>query len=257
MNNDVFTLDDNNNAAIRTIGVKGIAESNSPSVFTEDENGNACVRVTGGGGDAHNKGYFATQEALEEAYATAEPGDYAIVGSTDTVWVWDEDSSAWVDSDRKGQVTSVNGQTGDVTVQETLVNQTNIKSVNGNSLLGSGNLELTQLLTYPASWPTSSSTSTKQFCDVVAADTSAVVGKMYLGEVRWNDLPAGIVNGEVKVEIMDGTTAANKVIVLTLTSGNVAPYMWQYTYWNNGTNTSGWIGFTQTTVTFRTWGANE
>ena len=104
MNNDVFTLDDNNNAAIRTIGVKGIAESNSPSVFTEDENGNACVRVTGGG-DAHNKGYFATPEALEEAYATAEPGDYAIVGSTDTVWVWDTDTSAWVDTDTKGQVT--------------------------------------------------------------------------------------------------------------------------------------------------------
>lgn len=114
MNNDVFTLDDNNNAAIRTIGVKGIAESNSPSVFTEDENGNAAIRVTGGGGDAHNKGYFATQEALEEAYATAEPGDYAIVGSTDTVWVWDEDSSAWVDTDTKGQVQSVNGKTGTV-----------------------------------------------------------------------------------------------------------------------------------------------
>lgn len=114
MNNDVFTLDDNNNAAIRTIGVKGIAESNSPSVFTEDENGNAAIRVTGGGGDAHNKGYFATQEALEEAYATAEPGDYAIVGSTDTVWVWDEDSSAWVDTDTKGQVESVNNMTGQV-----------------------------------------------------------------------------------------------------------------------------------------------
>jgi hypothetical protein len=39
-------------------------------------------------------------------------------------------------------VTSVNGQTWAVTVQETLVNQTNIKSVNGNSLLWSGNLVL-------------------------------------------------------------------------------------------------------------------
>lgn len=116
MNNDVFTLDDNNNAAIRTIGVKGIAESNSPSVFTEDENGNAAIRVTGGGGDAHNKGYFATPEALEEAYATAEAGDFAIVGSTDTVWVWDSDTNAWKDTDTKGQVTSVNNQTGAVTL---------------------------------------------------------------------------------------------------------------------------------------------
>lgn len=117
MNNDVFTLDENNNAAIRTLGVKaGTTETNSPSVFTEDENGNAAIRVTGGGGDQHNLGYFATQAALEEAYPTATAGDWAIVGSTDTVWIWDEDTSAWVDSDQKGQVTSVNGQTGAVTL---------------------------------------------------------------------------------------------------------------------------------------------
>lgn len=69
-----------------------------------------------GGGDSHNKGWFATQSALEAAYATAEAGDYAIVGSTDTVWIWDTDNSEWKDSDQKGQVTSVNGQTGDVVI---------------------------------------------------------------------------------------------------------------------------------------------
>ena len=72
--------------------------------------------ISGGGGDQHNLGYYATQAALEEAYPTAEAGDWAIVGATDTVWIWDEDTSAWVDSDQKGQVTSVNGQTGDVTL---------------------------------------------------------------------------------------------------------------------------------------------
>lgn len=198
------------------------------------------VAVVGGVGDQHNLGYYADQEALEEAHPTAEAGDWAIVGETDTVWIWDEDTSAWVDSDRKGQVTSVNNQTGDVTVQETLVSGTNIKSINGNSILGEGNLELTQYLGFPVSWPTTSSTSTKQFCDAVAADSTAIEGKMYLGEVRWNDLPAGIANSEVVVEIMYGTTSSNKVIVLTLTSGNVAPYRWQYTYWNGGANVSGW-----------------
>ena len=67
-----------------------------------------------GGGDQHNLGYYATQAALEEAHPTAEAGDWAIVGATDTVWIWDTDNSEWVDSDTKGQVTSVNGQTGDV-----------------------------------------------------------------------------------------------------------------------------------------------
>ena len=68
----------------------------------------------GGGGDQHNLGWYATQSALEEAHPTATAGDWAIVGSTDTVWIWDTDDSEWVDSDQKGQVTSVNGQTGDV-----------------------------------------------------------------------------------------------------------------------------------------------
>ena len=39
-------------------------------------------------------------------------------------------------------VQSVNGSTGAVSVQETLVNQTNIKSINGTSLLGSGNITI-------------------------------------------------------------------------------------------------------------------
>ena len=77
----------------------------------------------GGGGDQHNLGWYATQSALETAHPTASNGDWAIVGATDTVWVWDSDTTAWKDTDTKGQVTSVNGQTGAVTV-DTLPDQT-------------------------------------------------------------------------------------------------------------------------------------
>ena len=240
--NDVLTRNDNDELAVRVVqSTEATNNSSYNDVLTYDTNGKLAVRVVGAGGDAHNKGYFATQSALETAYPTAEAGDYAIVGSTDTVWIWDEDTSAWVDTDTKGQVTSVNGQTGAVTVQETLVSGTNIKTVNGNSVLGSGNLELSTYLTYPAGWTTNS--TTKAFCDDVAADSSAVKGKAYLGEVTFSDLPESMANGEVVVEIMSGTTAQNKVIVLTLTSGNTAPYMWKYTYWDGGSDVSGWIGF--------------
>lgn len=68
----------------------------------------------GSGGDSHNKGWYATLSDLTTAYPTAEAGDWAIVGATDTVWIWDEDTSAWVDSDQKGQVVSVNSKTGTV-----------------------------------------------------------------------------------------------------------------------------------------------
>lgn len=69
-----------------------------------------------GSSDEHNLGWYATQSALETAHPTANDGDWAIVGSTDTVWVWDSDTTAWKDTDQKGQVTSVNNMTGAVTL---------------------------------------------------------------------------------------------------------------------------------------------
>lgn len=127
MENDVLTRNENGELAVRTVSATEQATVVDPNdVYTRDTDGNLAVRIVGNGGgsgDTHNKGFFATQQALEEAYPTAEDGDYAIVGSTDTVWVWDSDTGtdgAWVDTDTKGQVTSVNNRTGDVVVQEVI-----------------------------------------------------------------------------------------------------------------------------------------
>ena len=67
-------------------------------------------------GDSHDLGSFATSEALESAYPTAHPGDFAVVEDTDTIWVWDSDNNEWLDTTRRGQVSSVNGKTGDVVI---------------------------------------------------------------------------------------------------------------------------------------------
>lgn len=112
---DVMTRDEEGALAVRTIGSSGDNYVNKDDVYTRDDEGKLCVRVTGGG-DSHNKGYFATPEALRTAYPTASAGDFAIVESTDTVWLWDSDTNAWKDGDTKGQVTSVNNQTGAVTL---------------------------------------------------------------------------------------------------------------------------------------------
>lgn len=63
-----------------------------------------------------NKGFFATAAALSTAFPTATDGDYAVVGATDTVWLWDSGTTAWVETDKKGTVTSVNGSTGAVVI---------------------------------------------------------------------------------------------------------------------------------------------
>lgn len=44
------------------------------------------------------KGFFANPEALRAAFPTGKAGDWAIVGSSDSMWVWDVESSAWVDT---------------------------------------------------------------------------------------------------------------------------------------------------------------
>ena len=127
MSDDVLTRDNDGNLAVRTLSSTGDNYVNPDDVYTRDSEGKLCVRTTGqgggGGGDQHNLGWYATQSALETAHPTATAGDWAIVGSTDTVWIWDTDTNAWKDSDQKGQVTSVNGQTGDV-VLDLLPSQT-------------------------------------------------------------------------------------------------------------------------------------
>lgn len=80
--------------------------------------------------DSHNLGWYATPQALQTAHSTAVNGDFAIVGSTDTIWTWDSDISEWVNTNTDGLVTSVNGQTGAVTV-----------STPGNLTCGSGTPE--------------------------------------------------------------------------------------------------------------------
>jgi hypothetical protein len=71
---------------------------------------------SGGGGatDANNKGWFADITALQTAYPVGQDGWFAILGSTDTVWVWDTTTTAWKDTDTTGQVQSVNTKTGAV-----------------------------------------------------------------------------------------------------------------------------------------------
>ena len=60
--------------------------------------------MLGGGGSGHDLGYFADYTALTTAHATATAGDFAVLGSTDTMWVWDGATSAWVDTNKSPSI---------------------------------------------------------------------------------------------------------------------------------------------------------
>lgn len=83
MAGDIFTLDENNNAAVRTVGVNGIVESNKPDIFTEDENGNAAIRVVGSGGVDENK-VIVKSDTIPEASADELGKFYCYSGETNS-----------------------------------------------------------------------------------------------------------------------------------------------------------------------------
>ena len=171
-----------------------------------------------------------------------EPGDaYTVKYQGTSGTTPDGTEYAWGEYDSTAQWIAIGPDMSQY--QPVLVSGTNIKTINNQSILGSGNMDIATNQAFPTSWPTTSATTTKAFCDVVNADSGAVAGMSYLGEVRWSDLPSTLANAEVVVEIMHGTGTSGKVIHLVLTSGNLAPYRWEYTYWNNGLSVSGWIGF--------------
>ena len=129
----------------------------------------------------------------------------------------------------------------DTSKQDVLVSGTNIKTLNGNSILGSGDLPISTYQVFPNSWTTNGTIA--QLMEDIENDTNAVKGMAYLGEVTCSDLPfTG--NADVVIEIMDGS-GTSKVIVATINSGDVSPYYWRYTYWviSGTVYTSGWKSF--------------
>tara|TARA_Y100000592_G_scaffold49713_1_gene78758 strand:- start:24237 stop:29087 length:4851 start_codon:yes stop_codon:yes gene_type:complete len=89
------------------------AFTGNPTAPTQADGDNSTKIATTAYVDAqtspNNKGFFATPTALRTAYPTGQDGWYAIVGSTDTFWVWDTTTTDWVDTDSNslGTVTSI------------------------------------------------------------------------------------------------------------------------------------------------------
>ena len=115
-----------------------------------------------------------------------------------------------------------------------------LKTINGQSIKGSGNIAITTYQAFPAAWPTDNKTTTKLFCQVIDKDESAVIGMGYFGGARFSDKPQGLANFDIVVEVLEGPNST-KAIHLIGTSSSVYPYRWEYTYWSHG-SVSGWRG---------------
>ena len=77
----------------------------------------------------------------------------------------------------------------------------------------------------PNTWRTSGTMN--QLISDIDNDETATEGKSYTGTVTLSDLPASMVQAEMKIEISKGSTSGNKIILFTIASENTAPYHWE------------------------------
>lgn len=82
---------------------------------------------------------------------------------------------------------------------------------------------------FHSSWRTN--TTLANFCSDIVSDSTTLIGNSYLGELRCTGLPTGMINGEVRVDVL-GESNNNKILLLTVTSTNLSPYHWELTYFN-------------------------
>ena len=77
--------------AVGGTGTRVDEDNNNAKYFAEQAQGIAQGAM----------GYYTTPEALKAAHPTSNVGFWAIVGSTDSIWVWDDASNDWIDTHKK------------------------------------------------------------------------------------------------------------------------------------------------------------
>ena len=77
--------------AVGGTGTRVDEDNNNAKYFAEQAQGIAQGAM----------GYYTTPEALKAAHPTSNVGFWAIIGSTDSIWVWDDASNDWIDTHKK------------------------------------------------------------------------------------------------------------------------------------------------------------
>lgn len=77
-------------AAASAAEAQGFSGQAGQSAAAAAESARAAQQVAQGA-----QGWYETEKALKAAHPTGQNGQWAIIGSTDTIWTWDSDTGAW------------------------------------------------------------------------------------------------------------------------------------------------------------------
>ena len=175
---------------------------------------------------AHDKGYYANPSALEEAVPTGADGDYAIVGTTDTIWLWDTDTQNWVDSHKATDLSNyyTKGETDNLLSQkEPNISAKGSDTASDNFYYG-GRKQWIDLL-YKVRNTALSGLDTSTAQTIVATDTIlAAMGKLQAQITQSSTEVSGDIAAiesditDLQTNKADKTELPNKVISVTLTT---------------------------------------
>ena len=175
---------------------------------------------------AHDKGYYANPSALEEAVPIGADGDYAIVGTTDTIWLWDTDTQSWVDSHKATDLSNyyTKGETDNLLSQkEPNISAKGSDTASDNFYYG-GRKQWIDLL-YKVRNTALSGLDTSTAQTIVATDTIlAAMGKLQAQITQSSTEVSGDIAAiesditDLQTNKADKTELLNKVISVTLTT---------------------------------------
>lgn len=179
---------------------------------------------------AHDKGYYANPSALEEAVPTGVDGDYAIIGTTDTIWTWDSDTQAWVDSHKATDLSNyyTKGETDNLLSQkEPNITAKGSDTASDNFYYGGRKQWIDLLYKVRNTALTGLDTSTAQA--ITATDTIlAAMGKLQAQITQSSTEVSGDITAiesditDLQTNKADKTELPNKVISVTLTTAGWA-----------------------------------
>lgn len=179
---------------------------------------------------AHDKGYYANPSALEEAVPTGADGDYAIVGTTDTIWLWDTDTQSWVDSHKATDLSNyyTKGETDNLLSQkEPNISAKGSDTASDNFYYG-GRKQWIDLL-YKVRNTALSGLDTSTAQAITATDTIlAAMGKLQAQITQSSTEVSGDIAAiesditDLQTNKADKTELPNKVISVTLTTAGWA-----------------------------------
>ena len=175
---------------------------------------------------AHDKGYYADPTSLKESVPTGADGDYAIVGTTDTIWLWDTDTQSWVDSHKATDLSNyyTKGETDNLLSQkEPNISAKGSDTASDNFYYG-GRKQWIDLL-YKVRNTALSGLDTSTAQTIVATDTIlAAMGKLQAQITQSSTEVSGDIAAiesditDLQTNKADKTELLNKVISVTLTT---------------------------------------